>query len=61
MEERTKQPDTPQDIDGGADYEYGAQDFGDVPVNTAIPIDARDQTQNTPSPATEGKEEKPQT
>ncbi len=60
VEERTKQPDTPQDIDGGGDYEYGAQDFGDVPVNTAIPADARDQTQNTSSPAIQRKEEEKQ-
>lgn len=57
VEERTKQPEAPQDIDGGTDYEYGAQDFGDVPVNTSIPADARDQVQNTPSSATQGREE----
>ena len=34
--ERTKVADTPQDADGGTDYEYGARDFGDEPVNTAI-------------------------
>ena len=39
---------SPQDIDGGADYEYGARDFGDEPVNTAIPPDAKEQTQNIP-------------
>ena len=45
-EERTHQPSEPQDVDGGNDYEYGARDFGDEPVNTAIPPDARDATQN---------------
>ena len=35
-EERTHQSSGPQDIDGGNDYEYGAQDFGDEPVNVAI-------------------------
>ncbi len=59
-EERTKQPDTPQDIDGGSDYEYGAQDFGDVPVNTAIPAEARDVIQNPPSPGTPRKKEEDQ-
>jgi hypothetical protein len=54
VEERTKLPDTPQDIDGGNDYEYGAQDFGDTPVNTAIPPDARDSTQDTPEPSRTG-------
>jgi hypothetical protein len=37
--ERVKQDASPQDIDGGVDYDYGAQDFGDEPVNTAIPHD----------------------
>ena len=44
VEERTAQPETPQDTDGGTDYEYGARDFGDEPVNTAI--DHADRTQN---------------
>ena len=35
VEERTKLPRGPQDTDGGTDYEYGARDFGDEPVNTA--------------------------
>ena len=48
-EERTKEDTAPQDIDGGADYEYGAQDFGDEPVNTAIPPDAKEPTQNQAS------------
>lgn len=39
--ERTKLPDAPQDTDGGSDYEYGARDFGDEPVNTAIPHDVK--------------------
>ncbi len=60
VEERTKQPDAPQDIDGGTDYEYGAQDFGDVPVNTSIPLEERDRTQNTTASPTkaEGEEQK---
>lgn len=33
-EERRKQPEEKQNTDGGTDYEYGAQDFGDEPVNT---------------------------
>lgn len=47
VEERTKQPDTPQDMDGGTDYEYGAADFGDVPVNTTISPEDRAPAQNT--------------
>ncbi len=34
--ERTQLAEAPQDTDGGTDYEYGARDFGDEPVNTAI-------------------------
>lgn len=49
VEERTKQSTAPQDTDGGTDYEYGARDFGDEPVNTAIGPAERDKTQNTPS------------
>ena len=45
-EERTHQDTAPQDTDGGTDYEYGARDFGDEPVNTAIPPDAQEPTQN---------------
>jgi hypothetical protein len=48
-EERTKLPDQPQDTDGGTDYEYGARDFGDEPVNTAI--SHSDTTQNDPAPS----------
>jgi hypothetical protein len=57
VEERTKLPDVPQDIDGGKDYEYGARDFGDTPVNTEIPVDQRDPTQNSPSPTTREREQ----
>lgn len=34
-EERTRQAGAPQDTDGGTDYNYSAQDFGDDPVNMA--------------------------
>lgn len=34
VDERTKIPTGPQDISGGKDYDYGARDFGDEPVNT---------------------------
>lgn len=34
-EERTKLPTEAQDTYGGNDYEYGARDFGDEPINTA--------------------------
>jgi hypothetical protein len=36
IEQRRRQSIQPQNIDGGNDYDYGAQDFGDEPVNTQI-------------------------
>ncbi len=32
-ERRTTLPESPQDTDGGSNYEYGARDFGDEPTN----------------------------
>ncbi len=52
--ERTKQEIAPQDADGGIDYDYGAQDFGDTPVNTSI--DHTNKTQNIPAAPAAGKE-----
>ncbi len=53
--ERTLQPAAPQDTDGGTDYDYGARDFGDTPVNTAI--DATGDAQNVaPASKPAGKE-----
>ena len=46
-DERTHQSTAPQDTDGGTDYEYGAADFGDTAVNTAIPADGREIAQNS--------------
>jgi hypothetical protein len=34
-DERTRLPVGKQNTDGGTDYEYGARDFGDEPVDTA--------------------------
>ena len=39
MEQRRRQSIQPQNIDGGNDYDYGARDFGDEPVNTQIEPD----------------------
>ncbi len=33
-EERVKLPEAKQDFEGGTDYEYGAQDFGDTAMDT---------------------------
>jgi hypothetical protein len=42
IEQRRRQSMQPQNIDGGTDYDYGAQDFGDEPVNTQIDPDGPD-------------------
>ena len=34
-DERVRQPTGKQNTDGGTDYEYGARDFGDEPIDTA--------------------------
>jgi hypothetical protein len=44
QEERTKLPTGKQNTDGGTDYEYGARDFGDEPVDTA-PLATDDKVQ----------------
>jgi len=46
IEQRRRESMQPQNIDGGTDYDYGAQDFGDEPVNTQI--DPDDPTGNGP-------------
>ena len=33
-DQRRKQPEGKQNSDGGTDYDYGARDFGDEPVDT---------------------------
>ncbi len=33
-DERRGLPEGKQDFEGGTDYEYGARDFGDTPVDT---------------------------
>ena len=57
-DQRTRLPDTPQDTDGGTNYEYGARDFGDEPVNAARILDAERQpgTLASPEPAVPQKE-----
>ena len=34
-EQRVKRPPEKQEYDGGRDYDYGAQDFGDTAVDTS--------------------------
>jgi hypothetical protein len=34
-EQRAKTPGEKQEYDGGRDYDYGAQDFGDMAVDTS--------------------------
>lgn len=35
QDERTRLPEGKQDYEGGTDYDYGAQDFGDTAVDTS--------------------------
>lgn len=55
-DERTKLPDTPQDTDGGTNYEYGARDFGDEPTNAARVLGTSDQVSAAPDAAVPQKE-----
>ncbi len=55
-DQRTRLPNTPQDTDGGTDYEYGARDFGDEPINAARVLEASDQTSALPDAAVPQKE-----
>lgn len=50
-EERTREPEGKTDMDGGTDYEYGAQDFGDLPVDTS----AAQTSRNDSAPGKRGK------
>ena len=56
--ERRKQSSAPRDTDGDTDYEYGARDFGDEPVNTSIEHSEAEPTQprSKNSNSNEGKE-----
>lgn len=42
QEERTRVADEKQESQGGTDYDYGAQDFGDIPVDTSAAQPAPD-------------------
>ena len=55
-DERTKLPDTPQDTDGGTNYEYGARDFGDEPTNAARVLGTSGQVSAAPDAAVPQKE-----
>ena len=55
-DQRTRLADTPQDTDGGTDYEYGARDFGDEPINAARVLGTSDQAMSGPDAAVPQKE-----
>lgn len=46
IEQRRRDSVNPQNSDGGLDYDYGARDFGDEPVNTNLGPDSAGQMQN---------------
>ena len=45
-EQRKRESHQSQNTDGGTDYDYGAQDFGDEPVNTKLDPQVAGRTQN---------------
>ncbi len=55
-DQRTQLPNTPQDTDGGTNYEYGARDFGDEPINAARIFDSA----STPTPSASPESAVPQ-
>jgi hypothetical protein len=46
VQQRQHDTSKPQNTDGGTEYDYGAQDFGDKPVNTALEPGSGGPTQN---------------
>jgi hypothetical protein len=50
LEQRSRQSTRPQNTDGGLDYDYGARDFGDEPVNTELDPEAAGPMQNAANP-----------
>lgn len=53
-EERTRQAPAEQQADGGVDYDYGAQDFGDTPVDTSTAQPGPEARITAPDQATKG-------
>ena len=47
IEQRRRVSATPQNTGGGVDYDYGARDFGDEPVNTNLDPESGGPQQNT--------------
>lgn len=55
LEQRKRQSEGPQNTDGGLDYDYGARDFGDEPINTELDPNTAGPLQN--AAAKPGKDE----
>ncbi len=51
-EERMKTPAEKQNYDGGRDYEYGAQDFGDTAVDTSSAQPGKEEADGLPRSST---------
>lgn len=47
LDQRKRESVQPQNTDGGLDYDYGARDFGDAPVNTELDPDSGGRLQNS--------------
>ena len=50
QDERTRLPEGKQPWQGGRDYDYGAQDFGDVPEDTSAVQPAPEPLKKGPAP-----------
>jgi hypothetical protein len=49
-DERRREPEGKRDINGGTDYDYGAQDFGDLPIDTSPPDRSADSAERPVEP-----------
>lgn len=61
VEERARIPQGKQNEDGGTDYDYGARDFGDEPVDTSTetsPVTRSVTGSAQPAPDTQKKEKR---
>lgn len=56
LDQRKRQSTRLQNAEGGTDYDYGARDFGDEPVNTSAEPMSGGRTQNTSSRKDQHKE-----
>jgi len=59
-EERTRMPQGKQNEDGGTDYDYGARDFGDEPVDTSSGTNATSSGTSAGTSSAAGSKSRPE-